>query len=187
MNRYERARLRRIAASCSGHTILDIGYAQMPNPYLKGFQVTGVDLQMPPTATPYGETLVLDAMELATHLAGRMFDNIVAAELIEHLERPYDFLRQTRPLLSPHGRLILSTPNPVAFPTLCFEWICSKRFYYCAEHTYYFAPRWVERMLTRSGYTLEKLVPVGLWTPCGPIPIPTSLSYQVIYVARQDS
>lgn len=185
MNHYERARLRRIADFCAGNTVLDIGYVQMPNPYLDRFQVTGVDIRKPTIPTPYRETWVLDAMELPGHLDGRVFDNIVAGEFIEHLERPYDFLRQTRPLLSPQGRIILSTPNPVAFPTLCFEWLCSKHFYYCSEHTYYFAPRWVERMLSRSGYLLQHLVPVGLWTPCGALPCPAGLSYQVIYVAQR--
>jgi hypothetical protein len=59
----------------------------------------------------------------------------------------------------------------------------SRRFYYTDQHTFYFPPRWVVRLLERSGYQVTHILPVGLWTPIGPLPSPVALSYQVIYVA----
>lgn len=187
MNRYEAVRLKRIASLCRGDTVLDIGYAQMPNHHFAGMSVTGVDLNKPLTSSGYDEEIQADAMALDGVFRGRRFDNVVAGEFIEHVERPYDFLRSLKPLLGVDGQLILSTPNPVAFPTLWFEWIRSRRFYYTDQHTFYFPPRWVVRLLERSGYRVTGMVAVGLWTPVGPLPAPIALSYQVIYVAKPNA
>ena len=81
----------------------------------------------------------------------------------------------------PSGRLILSTPNPVSLPVILFEWLRSTRRFYTSDHTYYFTPRWVARLLERSPFRLEETAGVGIW-PFG-LPCPVGLSYQVLYVA----
>lgn len=53
-------------------------------------------------------------VDLNEPFAGRVkeaFDLVVAVEVIEHLENPYAFLRETAKLLAPDGVLILTTPN----------------------------------------------------------------------------
>ena len=102
---YERRRQRLIAAESRG-AILDLGHAQLTNPYLPGQQVTEVDLAAPDEPSGYAEDLVGSVMDLADVVGTRRFDTVVAAELIEHLERPYDFLRSVR-----HGRIdAVATP-----------------------------------------------------------------------------
>lgn len=39
------------------------------------------------------------------------FDAVVSIEGIEHIERPYDFVRECRRVLKPGGTLIVTTPN----------------------------------------------------------------------------
>lgn len=39
------------------------------------------------------------------------FDLVIAQEVIEHIERPYDFLRRVWRVLKPGGYLLLTTPN----------------------------------------------------------------------------
>lgn len=183
---YEDRRLRRIAELCTGSTVLDVGYAQQPNKYLRGHR-TGIDLTPSKnTAVTYDEEIVGDVATLSERFPGRTFDTIICAELIEHLENPYALLRATHELLSKDGRLIVSTPNPLAFPVVVAELLRLKRFFYTRDHLYYFLPRWVERLFEATGFTVEKVEGVGLWTPFVSLPIgPPSLSYQVIYVGRR--
>lgn len=184
---YETRRLKLLASEVQGHTVLDLGYAQLPNPFLEGgrWLVTGLDLDPPPADCRYQETLRGNVGDVPQLLGGRRFDTVIAGELIEHVENPYSFLRDIRTVLGPEGRLVLSTPNPLGFPVAFAEIIRDRRRFYSEDHTYYFLPRWVERMLQRTGYTTLRLRPVGLWLPGLRIPwVPVWLSYQVIYVAR---
>lgn len=184
-DRYERRRLKMLAEAVEGGTVLDVGYSQLPNPFFRGVTVTGIDLEPPRGEVPYDETFTGDVAELAAQFPDRTFDTVVAGELIEHLEDPYGFLRSVRSVLSPTGLLVISTPNPVSFPVIIAEWIQSDSFFYTADHTFYFPPRWVTRLLQDSGYDVIEQRPVGLWTPMVTIPwCPTALSYQVIYCAR---
>jgi SAM-dependent methyltransferase len=50
-----------------------------------------------------------------TSLRGRKFDSVVALELIEHLKRPVEFIRDVKALLKPGGFLVISTPNAVSY------------------------------------------------------------------------
>lgn len=176
--------MRLVARLAEGSRVLDVGYAQWPNRDLlrEGRTVVGLDLERSAAESGYDEERIGDASDLAQSLGDARFDSIVAAEFIEHLEEPYRFLEQARAHLNDGGRLVLSTPNPVAWPTLLFEWGQSERRFYTEDHTYYFTPRWVRRMLERSGYRLSRLHAVGLWPIA--LPCPVALSYQVVYVAE---
>lgn len=183
---YEDRRLRRLADLCRGNTVLDVGYAQQPNRHLRGHR-TGIDLT--PSKNPsvrYDEEIVGDVATLPTRFPGRRFDTVICAELIEHLENPYQLLRDLRPLLNDDGVLLVSTPNPLAFPVVVAELLRLKRFFYTKDHLYYFLPRWVERLFEATGFRVVDVEGVGLWTPFISLPVgPASLSYQVIYVGQK--
>lgn len=183
---YEDRRLRRLADLCRGNTVLDVGYAQQPNRHLRGHR-TGIDLT--PSKNPavrYDEEIVGDVATLPTRFPGRRFDTVICAELIEHLENPYQLLRDLRPLLNDDGVLLVSTPNPLAFPVVVAELLRLKRFFYTKDHLYYFLPRWVERLFEATGFRVVDVEGVGLWTPFMSLPVgPPSLSYQVIYVGQK--
>jgi SAM-dependent methyltransferase len=51
--------------------------------------------------------------EFADDLVGAKgkFDAVIAIEIIEHLENPFQFVRECRKLLKPGGLLLLTTPN----------------------------------------------------------------------------
>ena len=187
VSRYEQRRLRKLAKLCHGATVLDVGCARLPNPYFQGMHRVGFDLELPSVATDYEEHIEGDALEMSRFLGDRTFDNIVAGEFIEHLENPYQFLRTARRHLADGGRIIVSTPNPISFPCLAFELISSKRRFYSPNHTYYFCPRWVEQMLRKCGFNVDRVQGVGLWTPGLVIPCPATISYQVIYVGSVSS
>lgn len=180
---YEDRRQRLVASLVDGSTVLDLGYAQDPNRYLGGHRV-GLDLNRPePGRSCYDEEIVGDVTDLAAALDGRRFATVVCAELIEHLEAPYHFLRSLLGAIEPAGQLVLSTPNPVGFPVVLSEWTRDRRHFYTSEHAWYLAPRWVERLLEASGWRVEQVRGVGLW-PFARVPATPGLSYQVVYVAR---
>lgn len=182
---YERKRLRKIAGFVRSGRVLDIGYAQLPNPYFVDVETVGLDLVKPAEPSGYAEEIQGSALDLPDALGGRRFDWIVAGEFIEHVRNPYDFLDSLHPFLAENGRIVVSTPNPVGWPTLIFEWLGSTRRFYTKDHLYYFAPRWVRRMFDFTGFEVIDTDAVGLWAPGIVLPCPVFLSYQVIYVARQ--
>ena len=186
---YDDRRLRLMAELSVGKTVLDIGYAQQPNPHLVGFHRTGLDLnRAKPGPVQYEEEIVGDVTRLTEICAGRRFDTVICAELIEHLENPYALLRDVHSVLADDGRLLVSTPNPLAFPVVVAELLRLKRFFYTRDHLYYFLPRWVERLFEATGFEMDRVVGVGLWTPIASFPyVPISLSYQVIYVGKKAS
>jgi len=179
---YEHRRLRMISEQAEGE-ILDLGHAALPNPFLPGDRTVGLDISEPVRPTGYRADEIGSVYNLDQLLGNRRFDTVIAGELIEHLDAPYAFLEQVRAVLRPSGRLVLSTPSPLGFPTLLFEILGSRRFFYADDHLYYFPMRWVWRMLEKSGFVVERTLPVGMWLPFGFIPSPRWLSYQIIYVA----
>jgi 2-polyprenyl-3-methyl-5-hydroxy-6-metoxy-1,4-benzoquinol methylase len=185
--RYEQRRLRLIADLVEGPRVLDLGYAAMPNAGVSARDVVGFDLDRPlDVPSNYTEHAAGDVMELSEVLGGRQFDTVLCGELIEHVERPYDLLREIHRVLEPGGLLLLTTPNPVAWPPLLAEWTSSRRYLFTEEHTYYFAPRWVVRMLERTEFVVERTKSVGFWLPFGVVPwCPVALSYQVLFASRK--
>ena len=92
-------RLKKMAAFAKGKT-LDVGFANLPNPYLRGY-VVGVDLESVPCPENYSGVVVGDMTRVC--FAPASFDTILAGEFIEHIEQPIQFLRDCRRLLRPGG------------------------------------------------------------------------------------
>src|SRR3989344_925841 len=110
-------RQKKIASLAFGK-ILDVGYADHPNLFLKG-EIIGIDLVEPRKSPENYKKLILgNADEIGESFKPKGFNTIVAAEIIEHLENPSKFLRGARKILKDDGRLIISTPNPYHLPTL---------------------------------------------------------------------
>lgn len=77
-----------------------------------GYAVTASDL-FPERFTPHDSIpfLPLDLNGRFADLLQDRFDALVALELVEHLENPHHFLRQSYQLLKPGGAMLVSTPN----------------------------------------------------------------------------
>lgn len=182
-NAYELYRQRKIAKMAQGDSILDIGCAHLPNRYLRGCSVVGLDINDMEISPPYTEHIVGDAINIGELLGERRFETVILGEVIEHGEKPYELLREIRPCISEGGTLIMSTPNPLGLPVVLIEYMGLRKFFYTSKHLYYFTPRWARRLLEQAGYKITKTTGCGAWVGGLPVPAPVTLSYIVIYCA----
>lgn len=173
-------RLKKMAHFARGK-VLDIGFADQPNPYLQG-EVYGFDRQRVPVPTNYDTVIVGDVNSLSR--IDESFDTIVAGELIEHLDDPVGFLSDCYHLLNPGGRLILSTPNPDYPPVVWLERLMIRRFFYSEEHVFLFPPRFLVRLVERQGFRDVRVHSGGVLVPWihVSVPFPRPFCYAIIYV-----
>ena len=177
-----RLRLKKMAKEAKGKT-LDIGYAEMPNEFLSG-DVVGFDIQSIPKPRNYSSIFAGNIDNINKFFKDETFDTILAGEVMEHLERPLDFLRSCNRLLKENGKLVLSTPNPYYPPEIIFNWLMEKKHLYCKDHLFLIPPRWMARILSYTGFKLKKMLSGGILLSTKiVIPCPWQICHQIIYVA----
>lgn len=112
----------------------------------RGFEVVAVDLNskafIPKNTVDF---IVADGRRLP--LPDQRATYIVAAEVIEHLDNPYDLVKEAYRVLRPGGKLIISTPNVENL----FE-----RVIYLFQGRF----RWFKNVNAKGGH----LVPVFSWS-----------------------
>lgn len=83
------------------------------------------------------------------------FDTIVAGEIIEHLERPGDFLACARRHLKPGGRIVLTTPYAFGFMFVLYAWVKYPKTCSNPEHVTWYCPATLRAMAERVGLTVD--------------------------------
>lgn len=118
-----------------------------------------LDLQFAPTVRQQAENAgircVLGNVETDLDaLPDAGLDLIVMRQLIEHLRDPRAALLQVRRKLSPHGVLVIDTPNRAGWDYRLFK----RRFwggYHIPRHFHLFNLESLARLLCETGYTLD--------------------------------
>lgn len=104
--------LKELLARVSGGTVLDApsGGGLLANRMTEaGLEVIALDIE-PSDASAQFEYRYAD-LNATLPVADAAVDYIVSVEGIEHLERPFEFVRECRRVLRDHGLLIMTTPN----------------------------------------------------------------------------
>lgn len=195
-----------------GGRVLELGCA---SGYLSGYmeqalgcRVTG--LEADPAATAIARTrcsevhtVDLDAPDaLDAARPSAPYDTLLAAAVLEHLKYPERVLRQSRDLLRPGARVIVSLPN-VAHWRVRLNLLLG-RFDYSdygvmdRTHLRLYTVRSGRELLASAGYTVEALYIAGSGLqnalnalarrggrPLPPPVLPGLLGYELIYMARQ--
>lgn len=150
-----------------GKTVLDLGcidhdLKQIEGPWLhrelvhRAQEVIGVDHlpQAVEALTRMGYKAVCQNVEELN--LGRLFNVIVAGEIIEHLNNPGLFLEGVHRHLKDDGQFILSTPNPFSIAQF-FRIFKRNRIKVNSDHTTWFDPVTLEVLLKRHGFTIKRI------------------------------
>ncbi|GHU05080.1 hypothetical protein FACS1894147_10890 [Spirochaetia bacterium] len=158
----------------NAHRVLDIGCAAgalLEKLRGEGWETCGVEICKP--SAEYGrEKRGLDIRELPleeNHFPESAFDAVLASHLIEHLNKPSDFVREVRRVLRPGGRFYLTTPNIAGLQAKIFRGRWRSAIF---DHLYLFSVKTLRRLLEQNGFTVEKIITWGgLAAGSAPLPL----------------
>lgn len=118
-------KLQHQADLCLPGPVLDVGFAANPNPFLQ--EAVGLDIVVPNVIPPsYASAVVCNLNTQPMPFPDAAFKTLIAGDVIEHLENPSRFLRETNRVLRLGGRLILSTPQANDWWTTMHNWFFRK-------------------------------------------------------------
>lgn len=165
-------RINRITALVKGKHVLDIGCVDHSAPKAAGAgwlhrhirehaaSVLGLDHEQAAVEAlaAAGYNIIYGNAE--DFALDRTFDMVIAAELIEHLNNPGLFLACARRHLKEGGQLVLTTPNPF-YPKRQFEILAHGRADVHGEHTMWFCPQTLARILANAGFRDIEVTPLN--------------------------
>lgn len=146
----------------SGGNLLEVGCGDgdfLVRASQRNFQVEGIDYSehsCRKAQAKVGAAARISRGEISL-LADRpaSYDLCVAADVIEHVRQPAEFLSTVFKLLRPGGWVLLVTPN---MNSLTAKLMGSRWLEFKAEHMCYYTPRTLERQLTQAGFTDIRII-----------------------------
>lgn len=176
-----------------GKKVLDIGFAQKPNIYIKGKILYGVDIQKVEKPSNYFEVKNVNLNDSPLPYRNNFFDTVMMSDVIEHLENPSRVLRESNRVLRDGGRLIVSTPQANYFydfvKNLIYSFFRLSLDRDIGSHLSNWTILDFRRLLRKNSFELEKILggylylPFYISIPVHPFPI---LGWQVIYVCKKN-
>lgn len=165
--------------------ILEVGASQQPNRFLPRERTVCIDLVAPSNARD-DPALWVRAQAERLPIQPSSINGICAGEILEHFERPLDFLRECHTALAPGGRLVLSTPNPNSFIERMLTLTLNRKLFYTQDHVTLYPQRWLIRLLERAGFSDVQIHSGGFPFPgMGLIPFPRPWCHQTIACASR--
>lgn len=176
-----------LLAELASGKILDIGYNELPNDFLKG--AVGFDREVVRRPKNYVKFIQGDCQKLSDYFRAQSFDTIIAGEIVEHLENPSAFLREARKVLKDNGILLISAPNPYNLLTMFANIFFIRPGYASLINSFPF--RTMIELSTRAGWKCKRVINasggINVWQNNRVLFLPffKAFSYQFIYVLRK--
>lgn len=153
-----------IRTHLKGKKILDIGCGEGEVSMGIG-EVTGVDISGPrlEKARQNGlKTIKADVCNIPLH---ETFDAVIVADLIEHMQRPYDLLIEANRLLKDGGQLFIETPNALNFMRFLQLLFNEKAREESPNHLFLLDRISLTEMLARTDFEIDKIYYYGFTFP----------------------
>ena len=165
----------------------------------RGYRVTGVEQPGPYTASfPREAELVEADLEKGLPPLNGKFDYIVCADILEHLRRPDELLRQLRNVLADDGSIIASLPNSgnvwFRLNILFGRFPQDDKGLFDRTHVrFYMWSGWVE-LFRSAGFTIDSVTPTAIpvslvvpesWADSGPVRAAESVFYGMAVMRKQ--
>lgn len=190
MKKIHERKLRALAGHCLEGATLDIGCTARPNPYIPN--AAGLDI-IPTTALTdnYSAMHICNLNTEWMPVPDASFRNLVAGDLIEHLENPSRFLRDANRILSSGGRLILCTPQANDWWVTLHNWFFRRWINDPdpGEHLQNWTILDMTRLLKKNGFRVHAIEGLHFQMPFLPIRIRArrfpALAWQVMYIAEK--
>jgi 2-polyprenyl-3-methyl-5-hydroxy-6-metoxy-1,4-benzoquinol methylase len=128
-----------VAKTCLGIDILE---AEVTSLHDRGFNVVAHDISM--SALPL------------------QFDVIVVGDVIEHLNNPASLFQHAAQMLTPKGRLVITTPNPWYANAILKNLFDGKPFTDSADHVAWFDAGTLCELANRCGLVLDRYLGVKI-------------------------
>lgn len=183
-------KLKLLADYCIAGNILDVGFAARPNPFLRN--AIGLDIILPKDKPEnYTQAIKCNLNIENIPLEKESFDNVIAGDVIEHLENPSHFLRECNRVLKQSGRLIISTPHANDWWTTLHNWFFRGIINDPdpGEHLQNWTIIDMFRLLRKNGFKIEKIEGFYMHFPKINFRIRVRycpiLSWQIFYIAKK--
>ena len=148
------SQIRRYSGLPTG-TLLEIGCGDgdfLVTAEAEGWQVTGVEYSSAASEKArqrldHGEVLCGEVQQ--ANLPPDQFDLCVLSDVIEHVRRPLDFMREVHRVLKPGGTLLIATPSIDSWSARLMK---QKWMEFKAEHLSYFGRQTLQTALAKAGF-----------------------------------
>lgn len=144
--------------------VLDLGCGNGLVSYDFG-DVTGVEISMLRANQAEELIKVKRADVLNTGCKTGSFDVVVACDLIEHMQRPYDLLLEANRVLREGGQLFVETPNALNFERYLKLVFNEQAREESPNHLFLFDRISLTEMLTRTDFKIDKIYYIGFTFP----------------------
>lgn len=158
------SRKQKLIADLTNGEILDIGFAEYPNRFLRN--PVGIDVQKAEKPGNYKKVLRVNLNKEKIPFKDKSFDSVVAGEVMEHVENASFVLREINRVLKENGTFVVSIPNAT------YYWNIIRDYFFSSidnmdkgEHLNCWTILDFKRLLQKNGFIVEKMYGTSFVSP----------------------